>query len=128
MVHMLMYWVFDWFKIVVYAKTDESKKSKGISAFIIEKDFPGFKIGQKLDKLGMRGSPTAELVFENCEVPEENLLGELNKGVFILMSGFITNPITSALKNYNTTVKRGRKYKGFLPSFTPIIYNLSLLQ
>ena len=87
MVHMLMYWVFDWFKIVVYAKTDESKKSKGISAFIIEKDFPGFKIGQKLDKLGMRGSPTAELVFENCEVPEENLLGELNKGVFILMSG-----------------------------------------
>lgn len=73
--------------IVVYAKTDPSAKSKGISAFIIEKDFPGFKCAQKLDKLGMRGSGTGELVFDNCEVPEENMLGALNKGVYVLMSG-----------------------------------------
>ena len=73
--------------LVVYAKTDPDAASKGITAFIIEKDFPGFKVAQKLDKLGMRGSPTCELVFENCEVPEENVLGEVNKGVRVLMSG-----------------------------------------
>jgi len=73
--------------LVVYAKTEPDAGSKGITAFIIEKDFPGFKVAQKLDKLGMRGSPTCELVFENCEVPEENILGELDKGVRVLMSG-----------------------------------------
>jgi isovaleryl-CoA dehydrogenase len=73
--------------IVVYAKTDSQAKSKGISTFIVEKDFKGFKVAQKLDKLGMRGSSTGELVFENCEVPEENLLGPLNKGVYVLMTG-----------------------------------------
>ncbi|MDP3560221.1 MAG: isovaleryl-CoA dehydrogenase [Legionellaceae bacterium] len=73
--------------IVVYAKTDKTLHSKGISAFIVEKNFPGFKTSPKLDKLGMRGSNTCELVFENCEVPEENLLGQYNKGVQILMSG-----------------------------------------
>lgn len=73
--------------LVVYAKTDPDAASKGITAFIIEKDFPGFKVAQKLDKLGMRGSPTCELVFENCEVPEANVLGEVNKGVHVLMSG-----------------------------------------
>ncbi|OGV25382.1 MAG: isovaleryl-CoA dehydrogenase [Legionellales bacterium RIFCSPHIGHO2_12_FULL_37_14] len=73
--------------LVVYAKTDKQKGSKGITAFIIEKDFPGFKTAQKLDKLGMRGSNTCELVFENCKVLRENVLGEVNKGVKVLMQG-----------------------------------------
>ena len=71
--------------LVVYAKTGEG--SGGITAFIIEKNMPGFSIGQKIDKMGMRGSPTAELVFDNCEVPEENVLGPVNGGVGVLMSG-----------------------------------------
>ncbi|KTC65579.1 acyl CoA dehydrogenase (plasmid) [Legionella adelaidensis] len=73
--------------LVVYAKTDKQAGSKGISAFIIEKGFKGFFTAQKLDKLGMRGSNTCELVFDNCEVPAENLLGELNRGAKVLMSG-----------------------------------------
>lgn len=73
--------------IVVYAKTNKEAGSKGISAFIIEKDFPGFRTAQKLDKLGMRGSNTCELVFEDCIVPAENLLGHLNHGTKVLMSG-----------------------------------------
>lgn len=73
--------------IVVYAKTNPQLKDKGITAFIVEKNSPGFKVAQKLDKLGMRGSNTGELVFENVEVPEENVLGALNKGVYVLMSG-----------------------------------------
>ncbi len=72
---------------VVYAKTDVHAGSKGITAFIIERDFPGFSRHQKLDKLGMRGSNTCELVFEDCEVPAENILGEEGKGVRVLMSG-----------------------------------------
>ncbi|WP_019216341.1 isovaleryl-CoA dehydrogenase [Legionella tunisiensis] len=73
--------------LVVYAKTDKQAASKGITAFIIEKGFNGFRTAQKLDKLGMRGSNTCELVFENCEVPAKNVLGEVNKGVRVLMSG-----------------------------------------
>lgn len=73
--------------LVVYAKTDKDAGSKGITAFIIEKDFQGFRTAQKLDKLGMRGSNTCELVFEDCIVPAENILGTVNKGVSILMSG-----------------------------------------
>jgi len=73
--------------LVVYAKTDKQAGSKGITAFIIEKGFTGFSTAQKLDKLGMRGSNTCELVFENCEIPRENILGELNCGVNVLMSG-----------------------------------------
>ncbi len=73
--------------LVVYAKTDKAAKSRGITAFIIEKNFPGFKTAQKLDKLGMRGSNTCELVFENCHVPVENVLGKINHGVEVLMSG-----------------------------------------
>uniref|UniRef100_A0AC35F7G5 Isovaleryl-CoA dehydrogenase, mitochondrial n=1 Tax=Panagrolaimus sp. PS1159 TaxID=55785 RepID=A0AC35F7G5_9BILA len=72
---------------VVYAKTDPKKYQHGITAFIVERDFPGFSRGPKLDKLGMRGSNTCELIFENCEVPEENILGKLNKGVYVLMTG-----------------------------------------
>ena len=71
--------------LVVYAKTGEG--SRGITAFLIEKNMPGFSIGQKIDKMGMRGSPTAELVFDDCEVPEENVMGPLNGGVGVLMSG-----------------------------------------
>ena len=71
--------------LVVYAKTGEG--SRGITAFLIEKDMPGFSIGQKIDKVGMRGSPTAELVFDGCEVPRENVMGPTNGGVGVLMSG-----------------------------------------
>lgn len=73
--------------LVVYAKTDMAANAKGITAFLIEKNFPGFSTAQKLDKLGMRGSNTCELVFEDCEVPEENVLGNVGKGVNVLMSG-----------------------------------------
>jgi isovaleryl-CoA dehydrogenase len=73
--------------LVVYAKTDPAAGARGISAFIVEKEYAGFSTAQKLDKLGMRGSSTCELVFENCLVPEANLLGELNGGVRVLMKG-----------------------------------------
>ena len=73
--------------LVVYAKTNMQAGPKGITAFIIEKDMAGFRVGTKLDKLGMRGSNTAELIFEDCEVPFENVLGEEGKGVNVLMSG-----------------------------------------
>src|ERR1700694_107074 len=73
--------------LVVYAKTNPDAGARGISAFIIEKDFKGFTPAQKLDKLGMRGSSTSELVFDGCEVPAENLLGSENQGVSVLMRG-----------------------------------------
>jgi len=73
--------------LVVYAKTDVDAGPKGITAFLIEKEMAGFSVGQKLDKLGMRGSNTAELIFEDCEVPFENILGEEGRGVNVLMSG-----------------------------------------
>ncbi len=73
--------------LLVYAKTDKDKGAQGISAFIVEKDFPGFKVAQKLIKMGFRGSQTAELVFEDCKVPAENLVGEENRGVKVVMSG-----------------------------------------
>lgn len=72
---------------VIYAKTDPSAHSRGITAFVVERDFPGFSRAQKLDKLGMRGSNTCELIFENCEVPVENVLGKDGSGVGVLMSG-----------------------------------------
>jgi len=72
---------------VVYAKTDPEAGKKGISAFIVEKDFPGFSTGKTFKKMGARGSPTGELIFEDMEVPAENLLGEENKGLGVLMSG-----------------------------------------
>lgn len=73
--------------LVVYAKTDPEAGARGITAFIVEKDFKGFSVAQKLDKLGMRGSETGELVFTDCEVPAENVLGEIGRGVNVLMSG-----------------------------------------
>ena len=73
--------------LVIYAKTDTQAGPRGITAFLVEKGFKGFSTAQKLDKLGMRGSNTCELVFEDCEVPEENVLGAVGKGVNVLMSG-----------------------------------------
>jgi isovaleryl-CoA dehydrogenase len=73
--------------LVIYAKTDATAGARGITAFIVEKGFKGFKTAQKLDKLGMRGSDTSELVFEDCEVPAENVLGAVGNGVNVLMSG-----------------------------------------
>jgi isovaleryl-CoA dehydrogenase len=73
--------------LVVYAKTDPQAGPRGITAFLVEKGFRGFSTAQKLDKLGMRGSNTCELVFQDCEVPEENVLGQVGRGVNVLMSG-----------------------------------------
>ncbi|MEI9964102.1 MAG: isovaleryl-CoA dehydrogenase [Caulobacteraceae bacterium] len=73
--------------LVVYAKTDPAAEARGITAFLVEKGFKGFSCAQKLDKMGMRGSDTGELVFENCEVPAGNVLGEVGGGVRVLMSG-----------------------------------------
>mgnify|MGYP005812484917 FL=1 len=73
--------------LLVYAKTNKDKGSKGISAFIVEKGFPGFKVAQKLTKMGFRGSPTGELVFDDCRVPAANLVGEEDRGVQVVMSG-----------------------------------------
>ncbi|MEN6483808.1 MAG: acyl-CoA dehydrogenase family protein [Syntrophobacteraceae bacterium] len=73
--------------ILVYAKTAPEKGAKGISAFIVEKDFPGYSVSRKLKKCGMRGSPTGELLFDNCEVPAENLVGVENEGVHVVTSG-----------------------------------------
>src|SRR5499433_496465 len=73
--------------LVIYAKTDPAGGPRGITAFLIEKGFKGFRTAQKLDKLGMRGSDTGELVFQDCEVPEENVLGRVGGGVNVLMSG-----------------------------------------
>ena len=73
--------------LIIYAKTDPSAGSKGITAFIVEKNMTGFSVGKKIDKLGMRGSNTSELIFDNCEVPEDNILGNPGDGASILMSG-----------------------------------------
>jgi isovaleryl-CoA dehydrogenase len=73
--------------LVVYAKTDPAAGARGITAFLVEKGFKGFSTAQKLDKLGMRGSDTGELVFQDCEVPEENVLNQVGRGVNVLMSG-----------------------------------------
>ena len=73
--------------LVVYAKTDPDAGSKGITAFLVERGFAGFSTAQKLDKLGMRGSNTCELLFQDCEVPAENVLGQVGRGVNVLMSG-----------------------------------------
>lgn len=73
--------------LIIYAKTGgkDVKPQHGITAFLVEKDMPGFRTAQKLDKLGMRGSDTCELIFEDCKVPAANILGKLNNGVYVLM-------------------------------------------
>jgi isovaleryl-CoA dehydrogenase len=82
--------------LIVYAKTAPELGSRGISAFIVEKGMPGFQVAQKLDKMGFRGSPTAELVFEDCVVPAENLIGEENRGNAVMMSGLDVERLMSA--------------------------------
>jgi isovaleryl-CoA dehydrogenase len=78
---------------VVYAKTDMEKGARGVSAFIVEKEFPGFSRGKKFEKMGWRGSPTGELIFEDCQVPVKNLLGKENSGALVLMSGLNTERV-----------------------------------
>lgn len=78
---------------VVYAKTDMEKGARGVSAFIVEKEFPGFSRGKKFEKMGWRGSPTGELIFEDCRVPAKNLLGRENSGALVLMSGLNTERV-----------------------------------
>ncbi|MDY6851729.1 MAG: acyl-CoA dehydrogenase family protein, partial [Thermodesulfobacteriota bacterium] len=73
--------------LIVYTKTDKSKGAHGITAFIVESGFEGFSVGRKLEKMGCRASPTAEVIFDNCMVPAENVLGEVNKGVAVTMTG-----------------------------------------
>ncbi len=85
--------------LLVYAKTDKAKGTKGISAFVVEKGFKGFAVAQKLDKMGFRGSTTAELVFDACEVPKENLVGGENRGVGIVMSGLDLERVIVAMIN-----------------------------
>lgn len=105
---------------VVFAMTDKSKGNKGISAFIVEKDFPGFSIGKKEKKLGIRGSATAELIFENCIVPKENLLGEEGKGFSIAMKtldggrvGIASQALGIAQGAMDETVKYTKERKQF---------------
>lgn len=84
--------------LLVYAKTDKERGAHGVSAFIVEKDFPGFQVAQKLEKMGYRGSPTGELVFDECRVPAENLVGAENAGVAVVMSGLdLERAIVAAL-------------------------------
>ncbi|MDR7317613.1 acyl-CoA dehydrogenase family protein [Brevibacillus nitrificans] len=84
--------------IIVYAKTDKEKGAHGITAFLVEKGFPGFSVSKRLEKMGNRGSETGELIFDECQVPAENVLGEVNKGVKVMMSGLdIERVIVSAL-------------------------------
>ncbi|KUL92299.1 hypothetical protein ZTR_02646 [Talaromyces verruculosus] len=120
--------------IVVYAKTEPEKASKGISAFIVEKTFKGFSCARKLDKLGMRGSNTGELVFEDVFIPKENLLGEINRGVKVLMEGLdlerlvlsagplgimqsaldLVLPYTHTRKQFNTPIAHNQLIQGKL--------------
>lgn len=120
--------------IVVYAKTEPDKGSKGITAFLVEKDFQGFSCARKLDKMGMRGSNTGELVFESVFVPEENVLGELNRGVKVLMEGLdlerlvlsagplgimqaamdVTLPFTHQRKQFGTPIAHNQLVQGKL--------------
>jgi isovaleryl-CoA dehydrogenase len=113
--------------VLVYAKTDRTAGAKGISAFIVEKTFPGFAVAQKLDKMGFRGSTTAELVFDNCVVQAANLVGEENRGVAVVMSGLdleramvaminvgmAERALTLALDYADTREQFGKKIGGF---------------
>lgn len=105
---------------VVMAMTDKSKGTRGISAFIIEKDFPGFRAGKIIKKMGIRGSVTGELIFENCIVPKENLLGEIGKGFKVAMTtldigrlGIASQALGIAQGAYDATVKYMKERKQF---------------
>jgi isovaleryl-CoA dehydrogenase len=124
--------------IVVYAKTDPSAGARGITAFLVEKSMPGFSTSPKLDKLGMRGSNTCELVFEDCLVPKENVLGGVGKGVYVLMSGLdlerlvlaagplgimqacldVTLPYVFERKQFGTRIGEFQSVQGFFSRLT----------
>jgi len=88
--------------VLLYAKTDKEKKAKGITAFLVETSFDGFSVSKKFEKMGNRGSPTGELVLDNCRVPKENLLGEENRGIAVMMSGLDSErAILSAWSGYS---------------------------
>ncbi|MHB8709919.1 MAG: acyl-CoA dehydrogenase family protein, partial [Desulfuromonadales bacterium] len=85
--------------MIVYAKTDKSKGAHGITAFLVERGFKGFSVSRKLDKLGHRASPTGEVVFEDCQVPVGNVLGEVNKGIKVMMSGLDVERVVAAAES-----------------------------
>ncbi len=103
--------------MLVYAKTAPEKGAKGISAFIVEKEFPGFSVSRSIKKCGMRGSPTGELVFENCEVPAENLVGEPNMGVHVMTAAWPSNalcwgPVPWAWPNRGWIIPSAMRWNG----------------
>jgi isovaleryl-CoA dehydrogenase len=117
--------------LIVYAKTDKEKGAHGVTAFIVEKDFPGFSVSKRLEKMGNRGSLTAELVFEDCRVPIENVLGEENKGIKVMMSGLdIERVVVSALALGigNGAFREAIKYSKERSQFGKAIENFQLIQ
>src|SRR5699024_2944066 len=117
--------------MIVYAKTDREKHAHGITAFIAEKDFDGFSVSKRLEKMGNRGSETAELIFDNCKVPVENILGEVNKGVRVVMSGLdIERVIVSALSLGigEGALREAIKYSKERKQFNKEISNFQLIQ
>lgn len=116
---------------IIYAKTDKEKGAKGITAFIVESSFPGYSRGKKLEKMGHRGSPTGEIILEDCEVPEENVLLGENKGVAVMMSGldieravFAAEPVGIA----QTALDLSLKYSKERVQFKQPICNFQLIQ
>lgn len=117
--------------ILVYAKTEPEKKARGITAFIVEKDFPGFFVSRKLDKMGNRGSPTGELVFEDCRVPKENVLGEVNGGINVMMSGLDIERVFGAglvLGSAEGALELALKYSKEREQFGQPICNFQLIK
>lgn len=117
--------------MIVYAKTDKDKGPHGITAFIVEKDFPGFSVSKRLEKMGNRGSETGELIFDNCKVPVENVLGEVNKGIKVVMSGLdIERVIVSALSLGigEGALREAIKYSKERKQFGKEISNFQLIQ
>ncbi len=116
---------------VIIASTEPSQKTRGISAFIIEKEFPGYKIGKKENKLGINSSSTTELVFENCQVPKENLLGELNKGfkvAMVTLDGGRLGIASQALGIAKASIEDAVKYSKEREQFNQPIANFQALQ
>ena len=117
--------------VLVYAKTDPDAGAHGISAFIVESTFPGFSVGQKLNKMGFRGSPTGELVFDNCVVPAHNLLGEENRGVVVTMSGLDIERVwlaTGAVGMAERCLELSVEYANTRVQFTKPIAEFQMIQ
>lgn len=117
--------------MIVYAKTDKEKGAHGITAFIVEKDFPGFSVSKRLEKMGNRGSLTGELIFDDCRVPVENVLGEVDRGIKVMMSGLdIERVIVSALALGigGGAFREALKYSQERSQFGKVIANFQLIQ